>query len=187
MNLPESAPGVESERLLGAWYVLATNHGFWRGRTHARVEYDALSSQPGAGGKGSLHVRETRRFRRPDLLGRPQRRFVVGTGVADQPGQFRWRGQGLRRVLEQGSSAVIVDPDYRWVVVWRDGGGTAGLGIHTRDPWIPNTQLDAILDAIRGHPFLGAADRRGGPRRCDQLFAPPQDWIPPQAYTLSER
>ena len=183
LALPEPAPGVESERLLGAWYVLVTNHGYWYGRTHPRVEWDAL----GASG-GGLRVRETRRFRRPDLLGRPQRRLVVGTGVAEAPGQFRWRGHGLRRMLEHSSCATIVDPSYRWAVVWHDGAGMngPGLAVHTRDPWIPKPELDAILGQVRRHPFLGASDRGGGPRRCDQLFAPQQDWIPPEAYVLAE-
>lgn len=182
LQLPEPAPGLESERLLGAWYVLVTNHDFWRGRTHPRVEYDALP--PGVG--EAPRIREVRHFRRPDLLGRPRRRVLVGTGVVEQPGQIRWRGQGLRRVLEHCSSAALVDPDYRWVVVWQDGAGMAGpgLGIHTRDPWIPKPRLDAILDQVRGHPFLGASGRGGGPRRCDQLFAPTQDWIPPEPYVL---
>ena len=179
--LPDPAPGVEPERLLGAWYVLVTNQGFWRDRTHPRVEWDALASDAEA-----LRVRETRRFRRPDLLGRPQRRLVVGVGVAEAPGQFRWRGQGLRRMLEHSTCVALVDPGYRWAAVWHDGAGVsgAGLAIHTRDPWIPKPKLDAILDQVRGHAFLGAGDRDGGPRRCDQLFAPQSDWIPPEPYVL---
>lgn len=182
-DLPEPASGIETPRLMGAWYILITNYGFWRGRTHPRIEYDPL--EPDADGR--TRFRDSLRYRQRDLLGRPKQKVLVGVDVSERPGQFTWRGDGLLRVIKSRWCVPIVDPDYRWAVTWfaRSNVGTAaGLDIYTRDPSIPQALLDDILAKMRAHPFLGRPDRPGQPRRCDGLFATVQDWIPPEPYRL---
>lgn len=173
---PDPAANIEPERLLGAWYVLVSNHEFWRGRTHPRIEYDSLPPTI----DGRARVLESRRFCAPDLLGRVQAKLVVQTGVAERPGQFNSRGaSGLQWMQQRRSSVALTDPEYRWTVTWytRSSLGAApGLGVHTRDPWISQARLDHILARVRAHPFLR--------ERCDGLFAPDHHWIPPQPYQL---
>ncbi|PRP94722.1 hypothetical protein ENSA5_40450 [Enhygromyxa salina] len=181
--LPEPAPGIETARLLGAWYVLITNDEFWRAHTHPRVDLDALAPDS----EGRARIQHALRFRARDLLGRTTRELRVATDLAERDGQFVSRGQGLRRVVVQRWSVPLVGPNYRWIVTWRARsklGARPGLSVHTRDPSIPQALLDEILAQIRAHPFLSAAeDPRHGPR-CARLFAPVQDWIPPQPYRL---
>jgi hypothetical protein len=183
-DLPEPAPGIEHSRLLGSWYVLITNYGFWRERTHPHIEYSPLS--PDANGRARML--DSLRYRQADMLGRVQRKLLVGIDVAEREGQFQWRGQGMLWVIKSRWCVPLVDPNYRWIVNYfarSNVGNAPGLDILTRDPSISQATLDGILGAIREHPFLSAADRPGRPRRCDGLFATVQDWIPPSPYRLS--
>jgi hypothetical protein len=182
-DLPEPAPDIELSRLMGAWYILITNYGFWRARTHPRIEYDPL--EPDVAGRPRF--RDSLRYRQSDLLGRVRRKLLVGVDVAEREGQFVWRGEGLMRLIKSRWCVPLVDPNDRWAVTWfaRSNVGTAaGLDIYTRDPSIPQALLDEILAQIRAHPFLGVPDRPGQARRCDGLFATVQDWIPPEPYRL---
>ncbi|KIG18788.1 hypothetical protein DB30_07803 [Enhygromyxa salina] len=175
MDVPEPATEIDPGRLLGAWYVLVSNYGFWRRRAHARIDYDALAPTQG----GCARVLEARRFRAPDLLGRPRARLLVQTGVAERPGTFCSRGTGSRLLSTLRFTVVLVDPSYQWTVTWyarSNFGAPPGLSIHTRDPWISQARLDQILTQVRAHPFLR--------ERCGDLFAPEQHWIPPQPFQL---
>ena len=179
VELPAPAAKLELERLLGAWYVLISNQGFWRARTHPRIEHD----RPAPGSRGEL--RSSMRFRQPDLLGRVQRKVIYGGDVIAEDGAYVWRGEGLLRVVECRWCVPLIDPEGRWVVAWfgrTNLGRGGGLGIHTRDPSIPQAMLDEILAQVRAHPFL--AEVVDGQRRCDGLYATVQDWIPPQPYEL---
>lgn len=181
-DLPDPAPDIADAWLLGAWYILFTNHGFWQRRTHPRVEYTAL--EPDGDRPRML---DALRFRQVDMLGREQRKLLLGVDVAERPGQYLWRGQSVLKVIKRRWCVALIDPEQRWLVAWfaRANVGTApGLDICTRDPSISQALLDEILAQIRAHPFLGQSDRRGQPRRCDGLFATVQDWIPPRPYRL---
>lgn len=183
-DLPEPAASIESSRLMGAWYILVTNYGFWRERTHPQIEYTPLS--PDADGRARFL--DSLRYRQGDLLGRVQRKLLAGTDVAEREGQYTWRGKGALWVIKSRWCVPLVDANYRWAVTYfaRSNVGTApGLDIYTRDPSISQANLDEILAAIREHPFLGASDRPGRPRRCEGLFATVQDWVPPSPYRLS--
>jgi hypothetical protein len=183
-DLPEPASGIESSRLMGAWYILVTNYGFWRERTHPQIEYSPL--EPDSDGRARFV--DSLRYRQGDLLGRVQRKLLEGIDVAEREGQFTWRGNGVLWVIKSRWCVPLVDPNYRWAVTWfaRSNVGTApGLDIYTRDPVISQAMLDEILASIREHPFLGASDRPGQPRRCEGLFATMQDWVPPSPYRLS--
>ena len=180
---PEAAPDLDPLRLMGAWYVLVTNDGFWRTRTHPRIDRAPLERVP----DGVPRARHSLRFRQPNLLGRVQRKHLLGTDHAGPPGHFVWRGQGMRRLSARCWCVPIVDADYRWAIAWcarSSLGAPAGLGVYTRDPTIPQALLDDILARVRAHPFLGSPEREGRPRRCDRLFATVQDWIPPRPYQL---
>jgi hypothetical protein len=183
-DLPEPAAGVEPARLMGAWYILITNYGFWRERTHPRIEYSPL--EPDVDGRACFL--DSLRYRQADMLGRVQRKLLVGTDVAERQGQFAWRGKGLLWLIKSRWCVPLIDPDGRWLVTYfaRSNVGTApGLDIYTRDPSISQATLDEVLAAIREHPFLGDSDRPGRPRRCEGLFATVQDWVPPSPYRLS--
>jgi hypothetical protein len=183
-DLPEPAVGIEQSRLLGAWYVLITNYGFWRERTHPQLEYTPLS--PDAYGRARFL--DSLRYRQADMLGRVQRKLLVGIDVAEREGQFTWRGKGPLWLIKSRWCVPLIDPNYRWMVTFfaRSNVGTApGLDICTRDPSIPQATLDEILAAIREHPFLGVPGQPGKPRRCDGLFAAVQDWVPPAPYRLN--
>jgi len=182
-DLPEAAPNIEVERLLGAWYIVVSNYGFWQRRTHPRIEYTALAPDR----DGRVRMLDSLRYRQSDLLGRVQRKLLVGIDVAEQPGRFLWRGEGMLKLVKSRWCVALVDPDYRWCVTWfaRSNIGTApGLDIYSRDPVLDQRVLDQILARIGAHPFLSQPDRPGGLRRCTGLFATTQDWIPPQAYRL---
>lgn len=178
MELPEPAAELELEWLLGAWYVLFSNRVEWRGRTHPRVDHEALEPEP----SGRARVQIVQRFRSPDLLGRAKHRVAVATAVAEADGplgRFLVHGQGLARLSSSRASFAIVEPQRRWAAVWHGRsslGAAAGLDIYTRDPSIPQAQLDAMLAGVRAHSFLGP--------RCAGLFATTQDWIPPEPYRL---
>ena len=178
--LPGSAPDLDRSRLLGSWYVLVTNHGFWKARTHPRIEHDALATG------GSQRVRSSLRFRQIDMLGREQQRVISGVEAIDEQGVRTWRGEGVLRLVECRWSVPIVDPDHRWVVAWFDRtnlGMAAGLAIHTKDPWLPAATVDTIVAKVEAHPFLGGVDARGR-RRCEGLRATKQHWVPPEPYRL---
>lgn len=182
-DLPESAANFQQSRLMGSWYLLVTNHGFWRQRTHPHIEYSPLEPDP----DGHSRFLDSVRFRQSDFLGRAQRRSIVGVDVAERDGQFVWRGKGALWVFKSRWCVPLIDPDHRWVVsyIGRSNVGTPpGLDICTRDPTISQATLDRILAAIREHSFLGAPDRPGQPRRCEGLFATVQDWVPPTPYRL---
>jgi hypothetical protein len=183
-DLPEPATGIEQSRLMGAWYILITNYGLWRDRTHPHIEYSPIS--PGSDGRARFL--DSLRYRQADMLGRVQRKLLVGVDVAERDGQFAWRGKGALWVIKSRWCVPLVDQNYRWAVTYfaRSNVGTAaGLDIYTRDPSISQATLDEILAGIREHPFLGVSDRPGRPRRCEGLFATVQDWIPPSPYRLS--
>lgn len=169
-RFPTPAPTLEPERMLGAWYVLVSNQEFWRKRTHPRIEHDPLDEQC---------QRSSIRFRQADLLGRAQRRAIHGVDTCAEPGVYRWRGHGILRLVECRWCVPIVDPEYRWAVAWFGPvafGLGPGLAIHTRDPCVPQALLDEVLALVRSHPFLGS--------RCQDLYAPVQDWFPPEPYRL---
>jgi hypothetical protein len=178
LDFPDPAPKLELEWLLGAWYVLFSNRAELRGRTHARVEHDML--EPESSGLARLQV--TLRFRSPDLLGREKARLLVWSATAEPSapaGRFVVHGQGLARVSSSRSCFPIIEPEQRWAVAWHGRsslGGAAGLDIYSRDPSISQARLDAILAALRAHPFL--RDHEGS------LFATVQDWFPPEPYRL---
>lgn len=179
-ELPDPADPLELSWLLGAWYVLFSNRGDWRGRTHPRVEHDLLSPDP----FGRARMQVTLRFRSPDLLGRAKPRLAVATALADPVGplgRFSVHGHGLARVSITRTSFAIVDPERRWAAAWHGRsslGNPAGLDLYTRDPSISQARLDAMLAELRAHPFLGTD------LRCDGLFATTQDWFPPEPYRL---
>lgn len=161
--------------------MLVSNHELWRQRTHPRIDHELLDAEA-----ARPRLRSSLRFRRTDLLGRSQRKAVHGTDTIDDAGHYTWRGDGVLRVVECRWSVPLVDPGYRWAVVWlaaaRFGPGP-GLAIHTRDPCVSQALLDEILVQIHAHPFL-AARNAAGERRSAGLYATVQDWIPPQPYTL---
>src|SRR5690606_13266910 len=97
------------------------------------------------------------------------------------------RGHGLARMHSGRFCFALVGPNYRWTVIWHGRtatGAAPGLDICTRDPSIPQAQLDLILAAIRGHAFLASAEPPGRPLRYAGLFATAQDYIPPAPYRL---
>jgi hypothetical protein len=124
----------------------------------------------------------TLRFRSSDLLGREKTRESFSTATAEpgQPvGRFVVHGQGLARVSVSRLCFAIVEPEQRWAAVWQGRstlGGSAGLDIYSRDPSLPQARVDAILAALRSHPFLR--------ERSVGLFATEQDWFPPEPYRL---
>ena len=175
-ELPDPAPELELARVLGPWYVLFTSRrSYYRERSHARVDYEALAPDP----EGRARLQSSLRYRSPDLLGRSTARIAVGTAVAeDQLGQFKLRGHALARLHSGRFCFTLVDPDGRWTAVWHSRtrlGAAAGLDICTRDPSIPQARLDAILAAVQAHRSLADA----GP-----LVAVTQHWIPPTPYQL---
>lgn len=182
-DLPEPAPGIETSRFMGAWYILFSNATFWRQRTHPRVDYSELSIDD----EGRTRFVDSLRYRQGDLLGREQRKSVFGVDVVERAGQFSWRGKGTLFVVKGRWSVPLIEPDYRWAVAYfarSNVGSGPELGIYTRHPTISQATLDQILAAIHEHPFLAAAERPGQPRRCDGLFATVQDWVPPLPYRL---
>jgi hypothetical protein len=177
LDLPEPAADLDPLWLQGAWYVLVSNDEFWRERTHPRVDCDALTPAP----DGRARMLESRRFRARDWLGRVRSRVVVSTNVSERPGDFCSRGVGSRWLLRRRSIVALIGSKHDWTVIWSarsNFGAPPGLSIHTRDPWIPQALLDDILARVRAHSFLG--------RRCEGLFAPVQDWIPPRPYDLAQ-
>jgi len=174
-ELPASAARLERERLLGSWYVLVTNHVFWRSRAHPRVEHEALATEGGV----PTRVRSSLRFRQVDLLGREQRKVITGVDTIDEHGVHTWRGEGVLRLVECRWSVPLVDPDHRWVVAWFDRttlGIGGGLALHCKDPWLPAATIDEIVAEVRADPFLGP--------RSVGLRATKQDWFPPEPYRL---
>jgi hypothetical protein len=175
-ELPDPATSLELERLLGVWYVLFSNRSDWRTRTHPRIEWDLLDPA----GQG-LRLQSTTRFRGADLLGRAKPRVSVTETVAepDDPlGCFGVRGTGLLRSTSR-MSIPLIDPDYRWLVIWNAGSSladAAGIDVYTRDPSLPQVQLDRILAQITEHPFLRS--------RAAGLYATTQHWFPIDPYRL---
>lgn len=173
LELPEPDPKLELEWLLGAWYVLFSNRAELRERTHPRVELDRLDAE---------RMQVSLRFRTQDLLGREKARLLVSTAAAEPGGpvgRFLMHGHGLARMSVSRVCFAIVEPQQRWAAVWQGRstlGNAAGLDLYSRDPSVTQAQLDAMLAAVRGHPFL--RERNGG------LFATVQDWFPPQPYGL---
>ncbi len=177
-DLPEPSPAFELERFMGTWTILVTNYGFWRERTHPRIEYTRL---PGASPRRfSAHLR----YRQVGLLGE-RSKLMSGVEQELRNGDFLWRGDGLLRVIKSRWCVPLVDPDHQWAVTWfaRSNVGTApGLDIYTRAPSIEQKLLDRILEQMVAHPFLGGYE--GNQRRCAGLFATAQDWTPPRPYRL---
>ena len=135
---------------------------------------------------GSTRLRSSLRYRQVDLLGREQRKVITGVDAIDEQGVHTWRGEGVLRLVECRWSVPLVDPEHRWVVAWFDRtnlGMAGGLALHTKDPWLPASTIDAIMEQVRAHPFLGGVGPSGR-RRCDDLRATKQDWIPPEPYRL---
>ena len=99
-DLPDPAPDIADAWLLGAWYILFTNHGFWQRRTHPRVEYTALE------GDGSRpRMLDALRFRQVDMLGREQRKLLLGVDVVERPGQYAFdESLTLSGILEQAGA-----------------------------------------------------------------------------------
>ena len=158
--------------------MLFSNRAELRSRTHPRIEHDLLEPE-----SGQARMQITLRFRSPDLLGREKGRLLISTATAE-PGRARGcfvvHGQGLARVSSSRLCFPIVDPEQRWAVAWQGRsslGGSAGLDIYSRDPSLPQARVDAILAAVRSHPFLR--------ERSVGLFATLQDWFPPEPYRLS--
>jgi hypothetical protein len=180
-ELPDPLSQLELGGLLGVWYVLFSNRPDWQVRTHAQVEIEALESDLDE----LARLRIVQRFRSPDLLGRTKARLSVATALAE-PGTPRGRyivhGHGLARVSISRVSFPFVDPERRWAAAWHSRsslGGAAGLDLYSRDPWIPQSRLDAILATVRAHPFFVSTAGTQG------LFATVQDWIPPEPYRLA--
>ncbi len=177
LDLPPPAPGLELAQLLGTWYVLFSNRADWRSRTHPRVEFDPLTPS-----EDRARLQTTLRFRSADLLGRAKPRVTTAEAIAepdDPPGLFSIRGHGLIRLSSSRFCVAIHDPERRWAVVWHGRsslGHAPGVDVHTRDPSLPQAQVDTILAAIAEHPFL--ASRGAG------LFATTQHWFPVEPYRL---
>lgn len=177
-DLPEPAPDFDLPAFMGAWYILVTNYGFWRERTHPRIEYAPLStSEPEA-------FSDQLRFRQLGLLGR-RAKLLAGTDRVVRPGEFIWRGAGLLGFVRSRWCVPLIDPAGQWAITYfaRSNIGTApGMDVYTRAPSISQPTLDEVLDQVRAHPFLGGEE--GGRRRCEGLFATVQDWRPPKPYRL---
>jgi hypothetical protein len=175
-DLPEPAPDFDLPGFMGAWYILVTNYGFWRERTHPRIEY-ALRPDPSC-------FSDQLRFRRFGLFG-SRTKLLAGTDRMVRPGEFVWRGDGLLGIVRSRWCVPLIDPAGQWAITWfaRSNVGTApGMDLYTRAPSIDQRTLDAVLDQVRAHPFLGGDE--GGRRRCEGLFATVQDWRPPKPYRL---
>lgn len=172
VELPQPDARLELEWLLGAWYVLFSNRSQLRARPHPRVELEQVEPN---------RVQLALFFRSHDLLGRERNGVSLATAAPEGPtGCFLVHGHGFARANQHRLCFPIVEPQQRWAIAWhgrsRFGGGS-GLDIYTRDPSITQAQLDAILAAVRAHPFL--AERHAG------LFATEQHWIPPEPYRLT--
>lgn len=178
LDLPDPDAKLELAWLLGAWYVLFSNRAELRTRTHAHVEIDRL--QPGANKAERMQI--SLRSRSLDLLGRERPRLQVSSAMAEPGaplGRFVVHGHGLARVSVSRVCFAIVEPEQRWAAVWQGRstlGSAAGLDLYSRDPSVTQARLDAMLAAVRAHPFL--RERSGG------LFATEQDWFPPAPYQL---
>lgn len=157
-------------QILGAWYVLATDDPFWRTNTHPRIDLVPIAGE-------AEHCREELRFRRDGLLG-PARKLMVNTHARESSGRFRRLGSGLRRGGETWT-ILARGPERLWLVTARDRGrrgDRSTLEILSRDPWIPQARLDAILAALVAHPSRPSTAK---------LYAPKQDWRPPQPYSFA--
>lgn len=173
---------VETERLVGAWYILASNASFWRDRNHARL--DLL---PHASGRdGQPRLRHELRFRKSALFG-PTRRVLLGTAELETPGRFHSRSEGALRLPRWRWSVAVVDErDDRWLVTWSSPSTLnpiGGLTIQSRDPVLSKSVLADIKARVAAHPELVLTDS-DGMRRCDRLVAIEQDWVPPKPYDL---
>jgi len=177
-DLPAPAPDFDTAGFMGAWYILATNYGFWRERTHPRIEYALLP------GEGPRRFSDQLRFRQIGLLG-SRAKLLAGTDEELRPGEFVWRGAGMLALIRSRWCVPLIDPAGQWAVTYfaRSNVGTApGLDLYTRAPSIEQRTLDQVLEQVRAHAFLGGEE--AGRRRCEGLFATVQDWRPPKPYRL---
>lgn len=168
MELPSPSPALALERLRGAWYVIASDRSPWRLRTHPRLDLEPLEH-------GRLATSTS--YCELDWVGREHARVhhAVACPIADRVGQFEI--QGLPWLRRERFCVAAVEPDHRWAVLWFAGlalGSPTGLDVLSRDPWIPQARLDAIVAAIAEHPRL-AAHRAG-------LHATTHHWIAPEPY-----
>jgi lipocalin len=154
-SLPPAVASFDAPRFLGTWFIIATNYGFWKRRTHPTVTYGALPGRP-------LRMTDRLCFEARPLLGRRHRPQVLeGVDRQDgEPGRFVWRGKGLFRIIRSPWCVVAVGPAYEWAVTYfaRSNVGTAeGVDIYARSPCLPPEQVADILREVRASAFMAAA------------------------------
>jgi hypothetical protein len=176
-SLPPAAPGFDPRRFLGTWYIIATNYGFWKNRTHPKVTYGEEPGQPFA-------MTDRLSFEARPMLGGAFRPTVL-EGVDRQnvgPGRFFWRGKGLLSIIRSPWCVVAVGPAYDWAVTYfaRSNIGTApGVDLYARTSSLEPEQVSEILAQVRVDPFMA--------RACDGMFATVQKGVEPGRYRFAAR
>jgi hypothetical protein len=174
-ELPTGAANFDAERFLGAWHIVVTNYGYWRSRVDPTVTYEALPPI-----EGRRAWRDTLRFRKRGILGGAHAPGTLGgVDVELEPARFRWRGDGLLRVIKSPWWVLIVDDAYQWAVTYfaRSKAGTApGMDVYGRRPDLDPALMADILGRVRAHPFLAS--------RSSGLFATVQGALPVDRYQL---
>jgi lipocalin len=134
-------PGLDLDRLLGQWQIIATTLPFWRKRSEPTVTY---TQKPD--GRWLDEVR---------FIGPPfSRRWHVGgeNTVVAPPGRFQWRGTGLLKVVTSEWCVVAIDPEYRWAATWFSrvsfGITPEGWDLYARDPSFPESEARAALKTL---------------------------------------
>ncbi|HHH28865.1 MAG TPA: hypothetical protein ENK57_11050 [Polyangiaceae bacterium] len=160
---PSAVERLDVSRIMGTWYVVATNYDFWAGRANTTITYEPIDGPAGADPslvKMSDVVAYTDGFGRGATPG-----AVVGVDLQDPTlaGHFQWRGDGLLHLIVSHWYVVALDPQYRWLVTYfadSNVGTGAGIDIYARQPCLPIEQEAAAIRAIFADGWL--AERAGG-------------------------
>ena len=110
---PSTVRRLDVPRIMGTWYVVATNYDFWAGRANTTISYEPIDGPVGVD-PSLVKLRDVVAYT-DGFGGDATPGTVVGVDLQDPSlaGHFQWRGDGLLHVIVSHWYVVAVDPDYR--------------------------------------------------------------------------
>lgn len=159
LSLHPPAPAVvDLSKLMGTWYIVATNYDFWQARSYPTVTYQLISDETSV----------VKIFDRVAFQQNGEDKTLDGVDIQDPsfPSHFQWRGEGWLHIIRSQWFIVAVGPeldgDYTWVATWfadNMWGTGSGFDIYMRSPNTQQQELQKIIDGLRRDSFFAAQSK----------------------------
>ena len=159
LSLRPPAPDVvDLNKLMGTWYIVATNYNFWQERSHPSVTYQLINDETSV----------VKIFDRVAFQQKGENKTLDGVDIQDPsfPSHFQWRGDGWLHVIRSQWFIVAVGPevdsDYTWVATWfadNMWGTGSGFDIYMRSPNTQQQEVQKIIDGLRKDSFFAAQSK----------------------------